>query len=299
MIHSEHLIIGALKIAMKFTTLISVDGLAQFINAPNWLVIDTRFSLDDPSRGRRAYQDAHIPGALYAHLDADMCRPVVRGQTGRHPLPAVDTVAARFGAWGITPETQVIIYDDEGGTLPAARLWWMLRWLGHENVAVLDGGYPAWVAAGQPVNTATAAPPPVVFTPQLQSQMLATAEDVLLEFGDSGAMLIDSRGPERYRGEIEPIDPVAGHIPGAHNYPYLSNIDSKGHMQLKQILRGRFQILFGMVPAERVTFYCGSGVTAAHNVLAVAHAGLGIPRMYAGSWSEWVADPERPVVTGN
>jgi thiosulfate/3-mercaptopyruvate sulfurtransferase len=282
---------------MKFTTLISVEGLAQFINEPNWVVIDCRFSLDDPSRGRKAYREAYIPGAFYAHLNDDLSSPVVAGKTSRHPLPDVDLISERFGSWGIDSQTQVVVYDDSGGMF-AVRLWWMLRWLGHESVAVLDGGYPAWVEAGYPVNNVIPSPVTKTFSPKLQSEMLVTAEDVLRNFGDPGYLLIDSRGPERYRGEIEPIDPVAGHIPGAINYPFASNIDTKGHVQLKQVLRGRFETLFRDVPAERVTFYCGSGVTAAHNVLAVAHAGLGMPRMYAGSWSEWITDPERPITTG-
>jgi thiosulfate/3-mercaptopyruvate sulfurtransferase len=285
------------KLSMNFSTLISVEGLAQFINEPDWVVVDCRFSLDDPARGHCAYLENHIPGAVFTHIVEDLSGPVVPGQTGRHPLPEVDRLVAKFGAWGIGSQTQVVVYDDSGGAM-AARLWWLLRWLGHETVAVLDGGYPAWVAAGQPVNPEIATSPPVIFTPNIQSQMLATTEDILRDFGDPGCKLVDSRDPERYRGEVEPIDPVAGHIPGAVNYPFAANIDSRGHTQLKQILRGRFETLFGFVPAERVTFYCGSGITAAHNVLAVAHAGLGMTRLYAGSWSEWIADPERPIAIG-
>jgi thiosulfate/3-mercaptopyruvate sulfurtransferase len=282
---------------MKFSTLISVEGLAQLINEPGWVIVDCRFSLDDPERGRRAYQKAHIPGAVFAHLEEDLSSPAVTGKTGRHPLPEVEVIAAKFGTWGIGPETQVVVYDDSGGAM-AARLWWLLHWLGHESAAVLDGGFPAWEQAGQPVTPEIPTPGPKIFTPHPNPEMLATVEDVLLNFGDPGCKLIDSRGPERYRGEVEPIDPVAGHIPGAINYPYTANIDSQGHMQLKQVLRGRFEALLDDVPAEQVTFYCGSGVTAAHNVLAVAHAGLGMARLYAGSWSEWIADPERPIATG-
>jgi len=282
---------------MKFSTLISVEGLAQYLNEPDWVIVDCRFSLDDPERGRRAYQKAHIPGAVFAHLEKDLSGPVMAGKTGRHPLPAVEAMAARFSAWGIGPETQVVVYDDSSGAI-AARLWWMLRWLGHESTAVLDGGFPAWERAGQPLTPEIPTPEPKTFTPHPDPEMLATAEDILRSFGDPGCKLIDSRGPERYRGEVEPIDSVAGHIPGAINYPYTANIDSQGNMQLKQVLRGRFETLLDDVPAERVTFYCGSGVTAAHNVLAVAHAGLGMARLYAGSWSEWIIDPERPIATG-
>jgi len=282
---------------MKFTTLISVAGLAQFLDDPNWVVVDCRFWLEDTEKGRLDYRDAHIPGAVYAHLDEDLCGPVVDGRTGRHPLPEVVEFAQKLGSWGIGPGIQVVVYDDRGGMF-AARLWWMLRWLGHEAVAVLDGGYPAWVEAGNGITDAIPGPEPQIFVPNPQPEMLVTAADVLLDFGDPGYILFDSRAPERYRGEEEPIDPVAGHIPGALNYPWPSNLDPYGHIQLKQVLRGRFETLFGDVPAERVTFYCGSGVTAAHNVLAVAHAGLGMSRLYGGSWSEWIADPERPITTG-
>lgn len=282
---------------MKFSTLISVEGLAQNLDQSDWVVVDCRFWLDDTEKGRLAYRDAHIPGAIYAHLDEDLAGPVVPGETGRHPLPTVDVLAQKLSAWGIGPETQVVVYDDRGGMI-AVRLWWMLRWLGHEAVALLDGGLPAWIEAGNSITDVIPRPEPRTFLPQAQPEMLATADDILRDFGDPGRILVDSRSPERYRGEEEPIDAVAGRIPGAVNYPWVNNIDPHGNTQLKQVLRGRFESIFKDVPAERVTFYCGSGVTAAHNVLAVEHAGLGMSRMYVGSWSEWIADPERPIVTG-
>jgi thiosulfate/3-mercaptopyruvate sulfurtransferase len=282
---------------MKFSTLISVEGLAQFLDDPNWVVVDCRFWLDDTEKGRLDYQDSHIPGAVYAHLDEDLSGPVVAGETGRHPLPDVDSFSQKLGSWGVGTETQVVAYDDRGGMI-AGRLWWLLRWLGHENVAVLDGGYPAWVAEGHPVTAEVPESMPETFVPEIQPEMVFSAEDVLRHFGDPGSLLVDSRAPERYRGEEEPIDPVAGRIPGAENYFWGTNLDPKGHMQLKQVLRGRFESIFRDIPAERVTFYCGSGVTAAHNALAVVHSGLGMPRIYAGSWSGWIADPERPIATG-
>jgi len=282
---------------MKFNTLISVEGLAQFFEDPNWVVIDCRFWLDDTKKGKLDYQISHIPGAIYAHLDDDLSGPIVVGETGRHPLPEVTSFAQKLGSWGIGPETQVVAYDDRGGMI-AGRLWWLLRWLGHEQVAVLDGGFPAWVAAGHPVTDEVTSPKPKSFFPEIQSEMVFTADDVLQHFGDTGYKLVDSRAPERYRGEQEPLDPVAGCIPGAVNYFWGNNLDNNGHMQLKQVLQGRFESLFGGIPAQQVTFYCGSGVTAAHNALAVAHSGLGMPRIYAGSWSEWIVDPERPIVTG-
>ncbi len=282
---------------MKFTTLISVEGLAQYLGDPNWVVVDCRFWLDDTEKGRIDYQISHIPGALYAHLDEDLSARIIPGQTGRHPLPDVEILAARFASWGIGNQSQVVVYDDRGGMI-AARLWWLLRWLGLEAVAVLDGGFPAWVAAGQAVTADVATPGPQEFVPQMQAEMVLTAEDVLRYFGDAGRLLVDSRAPERYRGETEPIDPVAGRIPGAINYFWGQNLDSKNHFELKDVLRGRFDNLFEDIPAQNVTFYCGSGVTAAHNALAVAHAGLGMPKIYAGSWSEWITDPERPIGRG-
>jgi thiosulfate/3-mercaptopyruvate sulfurtransferase len=282
---------------MKFSTLISVEGLAQFLTEPNWVIVDCRFWLEDTEKGRQDYLDGHIPGAVYVHLDEDLSGPVVPGVTGRHPLPEVDSFAHKLGSWGIGPDSQVVVYDDRGGMI-AARLWWMLRWLGHENVAVLDGGYPAWVADGHPVDDNIPNPEKNNFFSSIQTDMVFSSDDVLQYFGDPGNILIDSRAPERFRGEVEPIDAVAGHIPGAINYPFATNIDPRGYMQLKQVLRGRFESLFGDVPSEHVTFYCGSGVKAAQNVLAVAHAGLGIPRMDAGSWSQWITDPEKPITTG-
>lgn len=282
---------------MKFTTLISVEGLAQFINEPNWVVVDCRFWLDETEKGRIAYQDAHIPGAVYAHLDEDLSGQIVPGKTGRHPLPEVDRFVQKLGSWGIGAESQVVVYDDRGGMI-AARLWWMLRWLGHENVALLDGGLPAWLDEGQSVTAEITTPVAQTFTPEPNVEMQFTADDVLQYFGDPGSILVDSRAPERYRGEVEPIDAVPGRIPGAVNYFWGTNLDPHGRVQLKQVLRGRFESIFGDIPAERVTFYCGSGVTAAFNVLAVTHAGLGMPRIYPGSWSEWIADPDRPTTSG-
>lgn len=282
---------------MKFSTLISIDGLAKFLNTPDWVIIDCRFWLEEPERGHLDYLKAHIPGAVYAHLDEDLSGPIVAGETGRHPLPDVDAFSQKLGFWGIGSETQVVVYDDRGGMI-AARLWWMLRWLGHENVAMLDGGFPAWLVAGHPVQNEIPTPESAIFISDIQTEMIFTADDVLHHFGDPGYILVDSRAPERYLGLEEPIDAVAGRIPGAINYPFIRNIDSKGQTQLKQVLKGRFETLFGDVPAENVTFYCGSGVTAALNVLAVSHAGLGMPRIYAGSWSEWITDPDRPITTG-
>ncbi len=261
---------------------------------PDWVIVDCRFWLDDTAKGRRDYLSGHIPGALYFDLDEDLSGQVVAGETGRHPLPDPAELAAFFGKQGIGSNSQVVAYDDRGGMI-AGRLWWLLRWLGHERVAVLDGGFPAWQEEGRTETTDIPHPTAKNFQPAIQSQMVASASQVLSYFGDPGRILVDSRAPERFRGEVEPIDPVAGRIPGAINYFWQRNLDPKGFFEIRDVLRGRFMHMFGDIPIQKVTFYCGSGVTAAHNVLAVAHAGLGIPRIYAGSWSEWILDPNRPV----
>lgn len=282
---------------MNFTSLISVSGLAKFLEDPNWVIVDCRFWLDDQERGRQDYLVSHIPGSIYFHLDENLSGPIIEGATGRHPLPDPDQLVTFLGSKGIDDGTQVVVYDDRGGMI-AARLWWLLRWLGHENVAVLDGGYPSWVADGNPVTDESPMPIPKMFLPKFQSRMLSSVDDVLLNFGDPRKLLVDSRAPERFRGEQEPIDPIAGRIPGAVNYFWGKNLDSKGYFEIKDILRGRFVTIFRDIPTENIIFYCGSGVTSAHNILAVVHAGLGMPKLYVGSWSHWITDPERPIVIG-
>ena len=282
---------------MSYTTLISPATLFENLQQPSWVIVDCRFWLDDTEKGRRDYQVNHIPGAVYAHLDEDLSSPVVIGQTGRHPLPNVDALSRKLGAWGIGPGVLVVVYDDCGGAI-AARLWWLLHWLGHEQAAVLDGGLPRWQTENLPVDAKPASPTPNTFEPRLRPELLVNADDILAEFGDPTYRLVDSRAAERYRGEEEPLDAVAGHIPGASLRPFGENLGPDGNFRPKTILRGYFQALLDDTPATRTTFYCGSGVTAAHNVLAMAHAGLGTPRLYAGSWSHWITDPERPVATG-
>ncbi|MBM3145730.1 MAG: sulfurtransferase [Chloroflexi bacterium] len=282
---------------MHYETLIPPAELLQHLDDPDWVIADCRFWLDDAEKGRRDYRDAHIPGAVYAHVNDDLSGVVAPGVTGRHPLPPVDDLAAELGGWGIASGVQVVAYDDQGGAM-AARLWWLLKWLGHDAAAVLDGGWVRWQREGCPVTADAPAPTARIFEPEPRRELVVSAEDILTRFGDPAYRLIDSRAPERYRGEVEPIDPVAGHIPGAVNYPYERNLDREGNFVSKEFLRGRFHVLLEDIPAERVTFYCGSGVTAAQNILAVVHAGLGMPRLYAGSWSHWITDPERPITTG-
>ena len=279
---------------MTYKTLISTTELAQHSNDADWAVIDCRFWLDDTDRGRRDYWESHIPAAIYVHLDEDLSGPKVPGVTGRHPLPPAEEFAAQLGSWGIGPGVQIVVYDDRGGAM-AARLWWMLRWLGHEAVALLDGGFPAWLRDGLPVTAETPAPQPRNFEPRPRPELLITTADVLTRFGDPAYALFDSRSPERYRGEVEPIDPVAGHIPGAVSAPFAENLDAEGNCKSMADLRSRFVTLMRGLPAEKTAFYCGSGVTSAHNLVAMLHAGLGEGRLYVGSWSEWIADSGRPI----
>jgi thiosulfate/3-mercaptopyruvate sulfurtransferase len=278
-----------------YATLISTETFGQHLNDPEWAVVDCRFYLADPGRGRREYLLAHIPGAIYAHLDEDLSGPVRRGVTGRHPLPGVDQAAGTFGGLGIGPGVQVVAYDDAGGALAAARLWWLLRWLGHPAVAVLDGGWTAWQAEGRPVKTGEEKRQRREFVPRPRPELVVEAAEVEMRRRDPAFRLFDVRLPERYRGDKEPIDPVAGHIPGALNLPYVENLGPDGKFRSKDALRSMYRAALGELPAERAIFYCGSGATAAHNLLAMLHAGLGEARLYAGSWSEWITDPGRQV----
>jgi thiosulfate/3-mercaptopyruvate sulfurtransferase len=279
---------------MAYTTLISAAELAEHLDDPAWVVVDCRFELADTERGRRDYRARHIPGALYAHLDEDLSGPVIPGQTGRHPLPEIEAFASTLGGWGIGDGGQVVAYDDASGGI-AARLWWLLRWLGHDEVAVLDGGWAFWSTQGLPSRAGLESKPARRFQARPRPELLVTTATVerLRRKGRPG--LFDSRTADRYRGENETIDPIAGHIPGAVSAPYPDNLGPDGQFLPKEMLRARFQALLGDVPAGQAVFYCGSGVTAAQNLLALAHAGLGQARLYGGSWSQWIVDPRRPV----
>lgn len=284
---------------MIYTTLISVPELIPKIGDSNWAIIDCRFSLADPDLGRQNYLDAHIPGALYAHLDNDLCSPVIEGQTGRHPLPSIETFTEKLGGWGINSSVKVVVYDDAGGAMAASRLWWLLQLLGHYAVAVLDGGWQEWIKSGQPVRKGEESRSSSMFIPRKRQGLLIETGEILNRLQDPSLILIDSRAEERFRGEVEPIDPIAGHIPGALLSPHQNVLDEEGKFLSKEALRDQFKPLVGKIPAKDTVFYCGSGVTAAQNVLAFSHAGLGDARLYAGSWSEWITDNQRPVATGN
>lgn len=278
-------------------TLIGTQELAGHLEDPLWRIVDCRFSLLDPPRGRGDHARSHVPGAVYAHLDEDLSAPVQPGRTGRHPLPDPDDLARRLSDWGIDSSTQVVAYDDGGGGI-AARLWWLLRWLGHDAAAVLDGGWAAWTAAGLPVDARQPSPPRRLFRPAPRPELLLPTNEVAAWAADGRHCLLDAREAPRYRGEAEPIDAVAGHIPGALSAPYLDNLGPDGRWLPAAALEARYRSILGTRAAADCAVYCGSGVTAAHDVLAMVHAGLGEPRLYAGSWSEWITDPSRGVATG-
>lgn len=284
---------------MAYTLLISTDELAAHLDDPDWLIVDSRFVLSRPDEKQEHYQRAHIPGAIYAHLDRDLSAPVIPGRTGRHPLPTPEEAAHRFGKMGIRPDMQVVAYDDQGGSLAAVRVWWMLRWLGHDAVAVLDGGWQKWLEEDRPVRSGIETRPPATFPARPRSGGYALIDEVDRLRLDPAYRLFDVRAPERYRGEIEPIDPVAGHIPGARNAPYTDNLSAQGTFRPAEELRTHYQALIGDIPPQNVVFYCGSGVTSIHSLLAMELAGLRGARFYPGSWSEWIADRSRPVATGN
>jgi thiosulfate/3-mercaptopyruvate sulfurtransferase len=273
-----------------YTTLIDCPTLAAFLGQENWIVVDCRFKLEDTAAGEHAYGESHIPGAVYAHLDRDLSSQPVTDY-GRHPLPSPATLTRLFGRLGIDQRKQVVAYDDADGMV-ASRLWWMLRYMGHEAVAVLDGGWQAWRAAGLPVRGGVERNQQALFTGAPRKQWLVQLADVT-----NVQLLIDSRDPARYRGENETLDPKAGHIPGAVNYHYRLNRGSDGLYLSPEQLRQHFERLLDQTPASEAVFYCGSGVSACANLLALAHAGLPPARLYAGSWSEWSRTPGLPVET--
>jgi thiosulfate/3-mercaptopyruvate sulfurtransferase len=253
-------------------------------------IVDVRWRLGDPRAGAAAYAKGHIPGALFADVDRDLAAPP--GDRGRHPLPSPEAFAETMRRLGIGDDTRVVAYDDQGGAT-AARLWFLLRYFGHETGSVLDGGLDAWTAAGHALETGTATPTPADFHPRVRPELLVERAD-MMDAVQSGGLLLDARAPERYRGEVEPIDRVPGHIPGAVNAPFQDNLES-GRFRSKESLRERYTAL----GAERpVIAYCGSGVTACHDLLALAVAGFPAARLYPGSWSEWCHDPAAPIEVG-
>ncbi len=289
------------------TTLVDVAGLAARLQDPDCAILDCRFDLARPRWGREAWAEGHVPGALFADLEHDLSAPVGPA-SGRHPLPSPGDFAGRAGLWGIDERVQVIVYD-QGNGMYAARAWWLFRWLGHPNVAVLDGGFAAWSGAGQPVVRTTPAREPRRFRARPDAAATVDAAFVAASVAPrqvsaapatAGAALrlVDARGADRFAGQNETIDPVAGHVPGAVNHPFARNLGADGRLLPPEELRARWRETLQADPPSAMVAMCGSGVSACLNLLALEHAGLTGARLYPGSWSEWIRDPARPVATG-
>ena len=276
--------------------LISTQELADRCGDANVLICDCRHDLMDLEKGRRAYAEGHIPGAHFLHLDEDLSGKKT-GKNGRHPLPTIDAFGKKMGNIGINGTQRVIAYDDAGGPY-AARLWWLLRWLGHDQVAVLDGGINKWLAEGRATDRNAPAARPMTFAAKQKHDMTVDADFVMTNIKQLASVVVDARAPERFRGDTEPIDPVAGHIPGALNRVFKNNLNADGTFKTAVTLKQEFsELLRGKLPGQVIN-QCGSGVTACHNLFAMEIAGLGGSKLYPGSWSEWCADPARPVVKG-
>lgn len=279
-----------------YDTLMSTELLAEHIGDPEWVICDCRFVLAAPEKGHAAYLENHIPGAVYFHLDRDLSGPITP-TSGRHPLPAAEHLAAALSRAGVSTGRQVVAYDDAGGAI-AARLWWLMRWLGHRQAAVLDGGWQAWVAEGRPVMADPARPVLQHFVPRRDDALWVSTREVLdIADGRHPGKLLDARSADRFRGENETLDPVAGHIPGAVNLPFSGNLTASGYFRSPAELRRRIETTLEGVPSEQAICMCGSGVTACHDLLAMELAGLRGARLYAGSWSEWIRDPARAVTS--
>jgi thiosulfate/3-mercaptopyruvate sulfurtransferase len=293
-----HELAPIVKCSMRpFTTLIDVDSLASRIEREDLAIFDCRFELGNPAWGASEFVRGHIPGAQYLHLDRDLSGPITP-QTGRHPLPDPHEFARRIAALGAGTGVQLVAYDQGSGAY-AARFWWLARWIGARNVAVLDGGIAAWCAAGIPLETTVRAPRARELTVTLEAGAAVDSAGVDDLRRRPGTLLVDARGADRFAGRNETIDPVAGHVPGARNMPFAGNLGSDGKFLSPEKLRQRWATLLGSQRPSSLIAMCGSGVTACHNLLALEHAGLGGARLYPGSWSEWLRDPRRPVATGS
>jgi thiosulfate/3-mercaptopyruvate sulfurtransferase len=284
---------------MVYNTIISAADAAAHLHAADWLFVDCRSVLGRPGEGHARYLERHIPGAVFADLECDLSGRLVAGTTGRHPLPERPALEATLSRLGVSAGVQVVAYDESSGALAASRLWWLLRWAGHEAVAVLDGGLNGWLAAGLPTAAGEERRAAAAFTGGFDDALIADRTMVEDASRSRARVLLDSRAADRYRGENETIDPIAGHIPRAQSLPFAGNLGADGGFLRADALRRRFREALNDVPPEETIFYCGSGVTAAQNVLAYAHAGLGMPRLYPGSWSEWITDPRHEVEKGD
>ena len=275
-----------------FTTLIDCATLAAHLEYTDWRIVDCRHQLADPAAGENAYRSGHLPGAVFLHLDRDLSSPM-NGRNGRHPLPDPQILAQKLGDAGISRTTQVLVYDDAGGMI-AGRLWWLLRWLGHDRVALLDGGINQWLKEARPLSTEVPKPAAAVFVPALRDYTVST-EAVQNNLAGGDLCLIDARSPDRFRGENETLDPAGGHIPGARNRFFRDNLDADGCFRPAAELQREFLALLAGVAPQQAVMQCGSGVSACHNLLAMEIAGLPGARLYGGSWSEWCSDPARPI----
>jgi thiosulfate/3-mercaptopyruvate sulfurtransferase len=281
---------------MGFTTLVSTEELASHLDSPDWVVIDCRFTLTDTEAGMRSYTEGHIPGACYAHLDNDLSSPVSE-KTGRHPLPDPTVLAKKLGDWGINNSKQVVVYDDTFGAM-AVRMWWLLKWMGHDNVALLDGVYPKWLRENRPISKEHHDVVAVTFEANIRHELVVSADELQQQLDNNTCVLIDARSEERFSGEIEPLDKVAGHIPGAVNRPYDDNLAISGELMTADELHEEYDDVLNGKSSEEVIHMCGSGVTACHNVLAMEAAGMTGSRLYVGSWSDWITDASRAIATG-
>jgi len=280
---------------MDYRTIVSAEDLQRSLSNPELVIFDCRHELMSPEAGARAYAQSHLPGARFAHSETDLAGPKT-GRNGRHPLPDPQVFMGWLGRNGVDASKQVVAYDFAAGS-SAARLWWMLRWVGHDRVAVLDGGWEGWVKAGLPV----AAEQPRIIATTFAGEprpIWVDVEFVSSHLKDPSVIVLDARTPERFQGRTEPIDPVAGHIPGARNHLFRDNLTGDGRFKPSQELRRAFMAVLGTAQPEQIVHQCGSGVSACSNLLAMEIAGLRGSRLYPGSWSEWVADPSRPVAKG-
>ena len=279
------------------TTLISTETLASDLASSSWLIADCRYNLKDEDWGRAQYLGGHIPGAVFVDLGHDLAGSRT-GTNGRHPLPSPETMAATFGCLGIGAGTQVVAYDQDAGPY-ASRLWWMLRYVGHDAVAVLDGGWAKWLREGRPARSGEERRPAATFTPRLRPDMRVTVDEAATRIGNPGVLFVDARSPERFEGQPDPLDTVSGHIPGARNRFYKNNLAEDGTMRPPDALRADFTRVLGDRSAGQAVMYCGSGITACQNLLAMEYAGLRGAKLFAGSWSEWESDSKRPVETSS
>jgi thiosulfate/3-mercaptopyruvate sulfurtransferase len=284
---------------MPLAQLLTPAQLQQRLGQAELVLLDCRFALDDPAYGRRSYLEGHIPGACFADLEEDLSGPIVKGVTGRHPLPDPARLNQRLRDWGLRAGSQVVLYDDGHGAF-AAHAWWLLLWLGkRDGLYLLDGGLKAWREAGLALDRRQPTPTPGDFAGQADASLLVDAEQLTRRLGSADLCLLEARALPRFRGDVEPLDPVAGHIPGAQCAAFTDNLDADGYFLPAEQLRARFDALRGARPAQGLVAYCGSGVTACHNLFALSLAGYPLAPLYAGSWSEWITDQRRPIATGD